>query len=381
MEDLAKRIKAEAVSLGFSFTAFTGISQPPHYKNYIAWISSGFSGSMHYLSSQRIIDSRKKPAALLKKAKSMIVFGFHYQPFTLKSNPLGHPVGIIAAYAAYKDYHAVLKQKAHQLMKNVNNHTDENINYRLFIDSGPVMEKDTAYMAGAGWIGKNSLLITPEFGTFQVLGCILIDQLLPTSKPFPRDLCGSCQRCISACPTNCISEQHSIDASQCIAYLTIEHKGIIPRELRAKMGNRIYGCDICQDICPNNNKIFNQKSPASSSKSIFYQKNNTVVDLLNEIQISEIEFQNKFQGTPVIRATYEGYKRNLIIALGNSESPLVIPLLENILLSDNSWLLRLHAAWALGEIHTNVSLQIIRKHLKIEIDEKVNNEINFMLSQ
>ena len=375
METIVKKIKAEALRLGFSFIQFTSLNSPPHYQAFIQWLGKGYAGDMQYLSRSHTVQSRKNPASLLEGAKSIIVFGFHYPPQTIRQ-PSDALIGRIASYAVNDDYHPLLKQKAHALMQNVSQQTDMEIEYRVFVDSAPLMEKDTAHMAGLGWIGKHSLLITPSFGSFQVIGCILTDLDIPPAEPFLQDLCGSCRACIQTCPTSCISEQHVIDASRCIAYLTIEHKGIIPRELRSSMGQWIFGCDACQNICPINRKIYCQELPAGSQ---FSQRVKAEINLLEEVSLTPGEFKQKYGNTPILRAKYEGFTRNIIVALGNSKSSLAIPSLAAIMQTNPSWLLRLHAAWALGEIHTSQSRDIIQAQLNSESNENVLEELRLAL--
>ena len=380
MENIANLIKAEADSLGFSFIKFTGLDQPPHFEAFIEWLNSGYSGDMQYLSTSRTIQSRKDPASLLEDAKSIIVFGFNYAPQTINHQKTDLPIGLIASYAVFEDYHKLLKQQARQLMQNISQQSESAIAYRLFIDSAPLMEKDTAYMAGSGWIGKNSLLITPTFGSFQLLGCILTNLTLPSEAPFEQNLCGSCHQCINTCPTNCISNNHFINAGRCIAYLTIEYKGIIPRDLRSKMGNWIFGCDCCQNICPINDRIYKKDNLPQQAFSLFSPQVNAEVNLINEIKLTPQEFKQKYQNTPVLRAKHEGFLRNIIIAMGNSKSLECIPSLTEILFTNPAWLLRLHAAWALGEMHTSASIQAIQDQLNKETDSRVKDEIAFILS-
>lgn len=376
MENLEKLIKAEADNLGFSFIAFSHVKQTPHFEKFRKWINQGFHGSMGYLSREGTLKARQDPATLLKNAKSMIVFGFQYNLLKKEKPSHSQPVGIIASYATYEDYHTVLKRKARELMTNLGNKVPISFKYRIFVDSAPVMEKDNAFMAGAGWIGRNSLLISPKFGSFLFLGCILTDLEIQPSQPFSRDLCGECQKCIHACPTGCITNHHSINASQCVSYFTIEHKGIVPREMRSKIGNRIFGCDICQNVCPINRTL---KNNSQNHQTVLIQEVEAEVNLLEEIELDETAFKEKYGQTPVSRATHKGFKRNLIIALGNSKSSKAIPALEDIMKNESSWLLRLHSAWALCEINTSKSLELVREHLQHESDERVREEIETLL--
>lgn len=374
-------IKAEADNLGFSFISVAPAGQTPHYPVFMDWLARGHSGEMAYLSRARTILSRGNPASLLDDARSMIVFGLHYSPVTnalQNGNSQERPTGWIASYATYQDYHTLLKQKAHELLDKVAHKSGIGINYRVFVDSAPVMEKDTAYMAGAGWIGKHSLLITPKYGSYLLLGCILTDLDLPASPPFTQNLCGNCRRCIQSCPTACITDQHTIDANKCIAYLTIEYKGIIPRDLRPRIGQWIFGCDICQNNCPINKNIAKDAQSKSEFKKLIPSP---AVDLIAEIRLKPEDFQAKFKDTPVLRLKPETYKRNLIIAMGNTRSSLCITPLKEILTGNPAWELRLQAAWALGQIQTREAHQIIEKTILQEEDDGVKAEMMQVLRE
>jgi len=379
MRNLKDNIKAEAERLGFSFLHITNPAQPPHYQAYLRWLGDGHTGEMGYLTSKRARLSRGNPAGLLENARSMLTFGVRYSPLT-QSLPVEpntpRPVGLIASYALHNDYHDLLKQAAHRLMDFVKRETARDVRYRVFVDSSALLEKDSALMAGAGWIGKNSLLITPDGGSFQVIGCILTDLELPAEPAFARDLCGSCQKCRQSCPTGCISADHNLRADECIAYLTIELKGMIPRRLRAKMGNWVYGCDICQNVCPWNNK----KATAHITAPLLPAwQSDPRVDLLEEIQLGPQEFQAKYTNSAVLRATHAGFQRNLIVAMGNSGSPACLPILESILAANPESLLRLHAAWAIAALGPPNRSDILETALAAESDERVREELRLGL--
>lgn len=381
MDPIESLIKAEAASLGFSFIHFGGVDQSPHFNAFLDWLSLGYSGDMQYLSRERTIQSRRAPATLLHNARSFIAFGFLYPPLTAISQPQvskGSPTGRIASYACCQDYHPLLKDKAHALMEKVRDLVGERVNYRVFVDSSPLMEKDTAFMTGAGWIGKNSLLITPGQGSFQVIGCILTDLELSASQPSSGDMCGSCRQCINACPSNCITDNRYIDARKCAAYLTIEYKGIISRELRPSLGNWVFGCDICQNVCPFNISALKKKQ---ATGTVFSQQIDAFIDLVEEIRLNPQEFEEKYRHTPVIRATHAGFKRNIIIAMGNSGNALCMPALEDVLFNDPSWELRLQAAWAIGQIPAREGIHILEKHLEKEQDQRVKEEILITLKE
>ncbi len=381
MRTIENKIKAEADRLGFSFLHITHSGQTPHYPAYLRWLADRHTGEMGYLLSERVKHSRGEPADLLGKARSILVFGARYTPLTQTLPPKHNqqrPLGQIASYALHADYHTALKQAAKQLMSYIVQEMGKEVQYRIFVDSSALLEKDTAFMAGAGWIGKNSLLITPETGSFQVLGCILTDLDLILDKPFSKDLCGSCQKCKQICPTACITENHNLRAEECIAYLTIEYKGVIPRELRSKIGSWIFGCDACQNVCPWNHK---SQAQAENNTNLLPLVLTPGVDLLAEIELDELAFREKYAASPILRATHIGFQRNLIVAMGNSGSSACLPSVNSVLEENPNWLLRLHAAWALAALHPPDLSQKFEKALSIEEDERVREEIRLSLSE
>lgn len=339
-------IRAKAKNLGFSFVRFTDVEQSPHFHEYLDWLGRNQFGQMKFLNNSHVIESRRAPEQLLEGAKSIIVLGVNYSHPSSVINTELSDMGMIAAYAQYEDYHHVLKYKANELIESINNESAEKINYRIFIDSGPLMEKDFAFATGEGWIGRNSLFIHPEKGSFSFLCCIMVDQPLSDKTRSTRDLCGNCHLCEQACPTQCINGDHTINASRCISYLTIEHKGVIPKNLRTQMGNRVFGCDICQVVCP-----YNVRKTEKQNGKYFNLKNKQYhpVDLLSELTLSKESFTDKFKNTPILRLSYENYLRNIIIAAGNSQQTKFVNPLK-MKLSKSSEILRLHAIWALGRI-------------------------------
>ena len=372
MHDLKEKIKAEAASLGFSFCAFTAPSRPVHYQQYLEWLSGGYAAGMDYLKKDRTMEARANPAALLPGAQTLIVLGYPYKCQAVseaRNQYHGAPTGRIASYALYQDYHQFLRDKSKLFAAEIDRISGRKNHFLFFVDSSAILEKDTALMAGAGWIGKNSLLITPGYGSFQYLAIVLTDLVIDIDEPFTTDLCGQCRRCIAACPSGCITENHNVDANRCIAYQTIEHKGIIPGDLRAVMGDRIFGCEECQIVCPHNDHLLISNSQDSG---LLIDPN---VDLSREMDLSAEEFKSKYAGTPVTRATFQGFRRNLIIAMGNSRSQACLPVLENTLFHDPSWFLRLHAAWAIMAIMGQNAHPILINASRHETDKRVEAEI------
>jgi epoxyqueuosine reductase len=374
MSDLVNIIKAEAASLGFSFIGFAGVKQSPHFSNYLEWIAKKYFGEMTYLSAPYVKNSRSNPTSLLNQAESVIVLGISYKPLLKNDSPeiSSHfPFGRIAAYAQFNDYHHWFKTASVSLMKSALVIIGKSIQYRIFIDSGTLMEKDFAYLSGLGWIGRNSLFISPEYGSYCLLGCILTDLDLPCEIPPSSDLCAGCSKCIQACPSHCINPDRTIDARRCIAYLTIEHKGDIPYEYRELMGNHVFGCDVCQQVCPLNAEIKRSPHPPQDFGPLISGS----IDLIEEIRISPQDFKAKYGQTPLIRVTHENYLRNLIISMGNSKSVACVHSLGIILKENPSPILRSYTAWSLGQIHTPGSRMLLDEVSRHETDPQVREEI------
>lgn len=273
--------------LGFELIGFTNAivdeSTKESFKN---WINSNYHADMIYMSNN--IDIRFNPELLFENYKSMIVVGLNYYQNT--EPDFGENISI---YSYGKDYHKVIKKKLKKLQEFLKNN---NINSRCFVDSAPVFEKYFAYKAGLGWIGKNSLLINKEIGSFFFIGVVLTDFDFGESEPVNYS-CKKCRRCIDNCPTNAITEEKTIDSSKCISYLTIENNKIISGELKQKFGKYIFGCDICQKVCP-----FNKNAKLTNVDEFkFKYKNLNIFDLMN---FTEEEFKSFFEGTPIRRANY-----------------------------------------------------------------------------
>ncbi len=283
----------------------------------------------------------------------------------------------MAAYAWGDDYHEVLVERLQALAAFINTLTGETVLNRWYTDTGPVLERDLAQRAGLGWIGKNTCLIAPQSGSYFLLAELLLALALPVDAPFASDHCGTCRRCLEACPTGCIQPDRTIDARQCISYLTIELKGPIPRELRPQLGEWVFGCDICQQVCPWNVRF--AAPPAAPLDAAFQARPGLPrPDLLADLHLTPEEFNRKFRRSPVKRAKRRGYLRNLVVALGNSGDASVVPHLEQAL-GDPEALVRAHAAWALGRLGGLAARAALVQAAQIEPDAWVQEEIRLAL--
>jgi epoxyqueuosine reductase len=243
---------------------------------------------------------------------------------------------------------------------------------KVFVDSGPVLERDLAGVAGIGWIGKNTHLISPKQGSWFFLGELFLSIELAYDRPMG-DRCGRCELCLKACPTGAFAGPYLLDARRCISYLTIELKGPVPRHLRRLMGNHIFGCDICQEVCPYNSRASVTATEAFQPRAGLYAP-----ELIPFLSLGEEEFRSRFRGSPILRAKRRGFLRNVAVALGNLKSEEAVPALVRSLQDEDS-LVRRHVAWALGEIASPESLAALRNRLTLESVPEVIEEIEHAL--
>jgi epoxyqueuosine reductase len=336
--DIKKAITQKARQLGFVLAGVTTPEPPPHYSTFENWLAQGHHGTMDYLANDRSRARRADPREILPDCKSILVLATPYSPHAPSG---GEDKGDIASYAWGDDYHDALPTRMKELVKFIEKQVGGPVKNRWYTDTGPILERDLAQRAGIGWIGKNTCLINPKRGSYFLLSEILLDLALEPDPPFVTDHCGTCRRCIEACPTDCILPNRTIDATRCISYLTIELKDDIPAELREKVGNWVFGCDVCQMVCPWNrfaaegDPSFGDTTPLDS--------------LTNELTVSKQEFNQRFKQSPIKRSKRRGYLRNVAVALGNTGDRLALPVLQNVL-NDEEPMIREHAQWAIERI-------------------------------
>lgn len=341
-DSLTQAIKNEARRLGFTLVGVTLPQTPPHFSAYEQWLAEGKHGNMAYLASEEARHRRADPRHILPECQSILVLGTPYSPpLPPGETPAGK--GKIAAYAWGEDYHLVLPERMRQLVAFIEAQVGHPVPNRWYTDTGPLLERDLAQQAGLGWIGKNTCLIHPRHGSTFFLSEILLGLPLEPDPPFPTDHCGNCTRCIQACPTHCILPDRTIDARRCISYLTIELKEEIPEELRELVGEWIFGCDICQSVCPWN-RFADPPDPAFAPRPGI-----PLPILTGELDLAPQAFSQKFKRSPVKRAKHRGYLRNVAIALGNRGGQDALPALRTAAQSDDP-LLSEHASWAIRQI-------------------------------
>jgi epoxyqueuosine reductase len=350
--DLKETIKDKARQLGFFLAGVTTPDPPPHLSTFEHWLAQGRHGTMDYLATERSRVRRADPREILPECKSIIVLATPYSsPARAERSGSEDEAGVrgsIASYTWGADYHDVLPTRMKEVVQFIEEQVGAPVKNRWYTDTGPILERDLAQRAGIGWIGKNTCLIHPKHGSYFLLSEILLDLTLEPDPPIVTDHCGTCTRCIEACPTDCILPDRTIDAARCISYLTIELKEDIPTELREKTGNWVFGCDICQMVCPWN-RFAGEGDPAFGDDS-------PVRPLDQELSISKQEFNQRFKASPVKRAKRHGYLRNVAVALGNSGDMHALPVLQKAL-NDEEPLVRDHAKWAIEEISKRANEQ------------------------
>ena len=371
MLDLIDFIQTEATKLGLYPVGITPPKIPTNYSNFLRWISQKYYGEMDYLVRGDAIAKRQDPKMLFPECKSCVLVGFIYslqRPIGITTQKLGE--GLIASYARGVDYHIEITHRLRQLHEQMEKRLKSSIGRILFCDSSPIMEKSIAQSAGLGWIGRNSLVISPEFGSSFNIGGLLLDIAIKPSIPFQQDLCEDCQKCIEACPTGCIQPDRTLIANRCISYLTIEHSGIIPAEIRPSIGSWIFGCDVCQLVCP-----YNQTSNSQLQASTLVNR----IDLINILSLTKTDFKKYYQHTPIQRIGLNQLLRNCIIAAGNQQLTPAIPLLAYHLANNQDHLIRGVAAWALGKMRTIKGKELLKDHQNNENDSSVLDEIRSAL--
>ena len=379
---LTEAVKAEAHRLGFELVGVTTPEPPAHYQVFERWLTAGRHGEMTYLARETSRQKRADPRQVLPDCRSILVLGMRYPAGQVQRAAAvqeadlagGEPSGQLAAYAWGADYHDILPPRLRALVAFIEDRVQHPISNRIYTDTGPILERDLAQRAGLGWIGKNTCLIHPRHGSYFLLAEILLGIDLQPDLPFETDHCGTCTRCIDACPTQCILPDRTLDARRCISYLTIELKGEIPSDLRSQMGEWVFGCDVCQQVCPWNLRF----ATPEGEPELAPRPGQSRPDLGDELLLTPQAFNLKFRGSPVQRAHRRGYLRNVATALGNAGAGESIPALATVLADEPEPLVRLHAAWALGQLGGKPELQAA---LESETDEAVLREIRQALAK
>ena len=335
-------------------------------------IRDGHMDGFSWYTEERV-HRANRPEELLEGAQSVISLALSYNTGE-PHQPDGQPRGKIARYAWGDDYHDVIKKRLRAFAEKLPEIAGRPVRTRIFVDDGPMNDRAAAARAGIGWFGKNTNILTQTHGSWVFLAQVITDIPLKSDTPLKKT-CGQCSLCIPACPTGAIVAPYVIDNKRCISYLTIELRGAIPRELRPLVGDWVFGCDICQDVCPVNRKAQGSLEPAFRQRHDF-----AAPALIPLLELDQAEFSERFRRSPVKRAKRIGLQRNVCVALGNIGDPTAVPALAKTL-SHESSLVRQHAAWALGRIGGNEALDALQTALEDEADPEVVEEIQIALKE
>jgi epoxyqueuosine reductase len=398
MPALSAAIRERVRAAGFADVGITRITPSDHADFYRAWLAAGRHGEMAYLARPDAVAKRLDPTAYWPALRSAIVLAQDYRPDG--DDAAAHASqAIIARYARGRDYHRVLRARVLRLLRWIEQQVGHILPAaRACVDTSPVLERELARRAGLGWFGRNTMILHPRRGSYFFLAVLLLELELDYDPPFNADHCGSCHACLDACPTDALLGRDEngapvLDARRCISYLTIELRGPIPRELRPLIGNRIFGCDICQDVCPFNRKFspptsepsFAARGPGAPPAGVEprlsdkWHPGTDSPSLLALMDLDNAGWDAYSRGSAIRRAGRSGFLRNVAVALGNWGSPAAVPALARALAREDP-LVRQHAAWALGAIASADARQALRSHAEAETHPAVLEEIRIALS-
>jgi len=322
MGHLEGKLKAAAYGLGFDLCGIAAFGPADTTAQFDAWLAAGYHGEMAYLARRRAVTG----------VTHAIVVALDYGG--------KEPDGPVARYARGRDYHDVMLERLAELHRWLEAEVGRPVSGKAYVDTGPILERDLARRAGLGWFGKNTMLIHPRLGSFFFLGALLVDLELTADAPFESERCGTCTRCLDACPTQALVAPGVMDARRCISYLTIELKGAIPETFRSGLGDHVYGCDVCQDVCPWNVRFARAlDEPALAPRA--------EIDAVEMLALDDAGFRERYRGTAITRAKRRGLARNAAVVLGNRGDASALPVLERAASEDPDPVVREHAAWAI----------------------------------
>jgi epoxyqueuosine reductase len=349
--ELTRALKAEAMRLGFDRVGVASAVEPPDYTRFLAWLGAGRAAGMEYLARHSAI--REHPERLLPGARSLVMVSLVYgRPDPTQPGPTE---GRVARYARGADYHEVLWRRLDALLDWLRVQRP-GVSGRALADTAPLLERDFARLAGLGWVGKNTMLIDRRLGSFTVVGSLVVDIDLEPDPPHIAEHCGTCTRCLDACPTGAFSGPYQLDARKCISYWTIEHRGAIDESFADRLGGWVFGCDVCQDVCP-----WNRKAPPGHAPELDQRPGLTNPDLIAWLTRDAAEMTRWLKGTALRRAKRAGLLRNAALILGTRRAVEAVPALV-ARLDDQDPVVRGAAAWALRRIGTDEAICALRRH-------------------
>lgn len=366
--NLVAKIKLWAQELGFDQVSITDIDLSQHEAQLQRWLDAGYHGEMEYMAAHGM--KRARPAELVPGTQRVISVRMNYLPpdASFAKDLKNKETAYISRYALGRDYHKLMRNRLKQLGKKLEEELEQyqlTLGFRPFVDSAPVLERQIAEKAGLGWTGKHTLILNQEAGSWFFLGELFVDLPLPVNDEIVEDKCGNCVACITSCPTGAIVEPYVVDARRCISYLTIEKQGVIPEEFRSLLGNRIYGCDDCQLVCP-----WNRYGQLTKEDDFHIRKQLKSQDLLTLFAWDEATFLKNTEGSAIRRIGIERWRRNIAVALGNT------PYSEEVITSleaakhDASEMLLEHIEWALSQQQQKITVKDNKTQRLIRIVEK-----------
>ena len=346
-ESLSERLREAARTAGFDLCGFAPAITPPTYPRFLDWLDAGHAAGMSYLETRR--EAYAHPRGVLDGARSVVMLAMNYHNNSKDAgNPdqISNSTGRVARYAQIeRDYHDILRQRLRSLCDWLAAERPGCV-ARGIVDTAPLLERDFARLAGLGWFGKNTLLINRKLGSWLFLAAIVTDLDLPADRQFAASHCGTCTRCLDACPTDAFPEPYVLDARKCIAYWTIEHRGTIPDDVKPGLGDWLFGCDICQEVCP-----WNRKAPQASDPAMAARSHLSHLDALELLGLDDGQFKARFRGTPLDRPKLEGLQRNAAVVLGNRGDRSALPALREGLTHPHA-AVREACQWAIAQIES-----------------------------
>lgn len=364
-DSLTLHLKQAAERLGFALAGVCPATEPRGYPQLVEWLERGYAGQMTYLADRR--EAYRHPDSVLEGVRSLLMLGMPYR--SDEPRVVADGAGRVSRYAwSDVDYHDVIHARLRALLDELHQHAPA-ARGRGVVDTAPLLEREFAQLAGLGWVGKHTLLINRQRGSWFFLAALLTDAELDYDEPFRADHCGTCRACLDACPTGAFPAPYLLDATKCLSYLTIEHPGPIPPELREGLGNWVFGCDVCQDVCPWNRRAAGQNDDAWRPRA-----DENPLELASLFWLDDGDFRQRFRRTPLWRPKRRGLLRNAAIVLGNQRNAVALPALVKGLTDDEA-VVRGAAAWALGQIGGSEAGRALHERLTREVDRQVRDEI------
>jgi len=361
---LTAALKEEAHRLGFDLAGACPAVRPPRIDRFRQWLAAGCAGEMGYLVDR--VEAYEHPRRVLDGVRSLLMLGTNYR--TVEPTPTAPGQGKISRYAWGNDYHDVIHARLRRLAEFHRRLTPQ-ARLRGVVDTAPLLEREFAVLAGLGWIGKNTLLVNERLGSWLFLAALLTSERLDYDEPHAADRCGACRACLDACPAGALTDAYQLDARRCTSYLTVELRGPVPPELRPVQGDRLFGCDVCQEVCP-----WNRRTPVTDEAAFYPADGVNPAGPAELLRLDDAEFRRRFRHTPLWRARRRGLLRSAAIVLGNRpDESATAALIAG--LNDAEPLVRAACAWALGRSAVPEAAEAVRGRLAVESDPEVRREI------